>query len=88
MSCGSRELMLHTEITRASLVTSLRRLYLLRSGRSALEEVLSDNTHATADQKWKAWLEDEGRRRFGWSIFVSGSTHPDLQSPHACGSPF
>lgn len=71
MSCGSRELMLHTEISRASLVTSLRRLHLLRPGRSALEEVLSTNSRATADVKWKAWLEDEGRRRFGWSLFVS-----------------
>lgn len=74
MACGSRELMLHTEISRASLVTSLRRLHLLRPGRSALEQVLSDNAHATSEAKWKAWLEDEGRRRFGWSLFVSRTT--------------
>lgn len=73
ISCGSRELMLHTEISRASLVTSQRRLHLLRPGRSAVDDLLSDNPEPTVEEKWKAWLEDEGRRRLGWAIFVSVS---------------
>lgn len=64
--------MLHTEISRASLVTSIRRLHLLRPGRSALDDLMSENPKPKLKDKWKAWLEDEGRRRLGWAIFVSG----------------
>ncbi|KAI9634952.1 fungal-specific transcription factor domain-containing protein [Dioszegia hungarica] len=70
VACGSREMMLHAEISRCSLVTSLRRLHLLRPGRSASDDLLSKGGQPSIHDKWLAWVEDESRRRFGWGVYL------------------
>lgn len=62
---------LHAEISRGSLVTSRRRLNLLRPVRTAMEELLAKDRKPTNEERWKAYVEDEGKRRFGWGIYVS-----------------
>lgn len=63
--------MLHSEISRCSLVTSMRRLHLLRPGRSAIDDLIAKGVKPSIEDKWQAWIEDESTRRLGWAIFVS-----------------
>jgi len=68
IACGSREMFLHAEIMRSSITTTCRRLHLLRASKPV---DWSDST-IPAEDRWKTYIEDEGRRRLGWGIYVSG----------------
>lgn len=70
MACGSREMMLHGEISRASLCTTTRRLHLLRPGKTATEELYARERDPSVEDRYKAYLEDEGKRRLGWGAYV------------------
>ena len=70
VACGSREMFLHAEISRGSLVTMRWRLNVLHAGRSAMDELYSKERNPSVEDKWKAYIEDEGRRRFGWGIYA------------------
>jgi hypothetical protein len=67
IACGSREMFLHAEIMRSSITTTCRRLHLLRASKAV---DWSDST-IPAEDRWKTYIEDEGRRRLGWGIYVS-----------------
>ena len=67
IACGSREMFLHAEIMRSSITTTCRRLHLLRASKPV---DWSDST-IPAEDRWKTYIEDEGRRRLGWGIYVS-----------------
>lgn len=71
MACGSREMMLHGEISRASLCTTTRRLHLLRPGKTATEELYAKERNPSVEDRYRAYLEDEGKRRLGWGAYVS-----------------
>ena len=71
VGCGSREMFLHAEIARCSLVTMSRRLHLLRPGRTATEELYARDAAPSDDDRYRAFIEDEGKLRLGWGIFVS-----------------
>lgn len=36
-----------------------------------MEELLAKDRKPTNEERWKAYVEDEGKRRFGWGIYVS-----------------
>ena len=62
---------LHAEISRGSLVTARRRTNMLRAGPANVEEPLYKDTKANLEERYKAYVEDEGKRRLGWGIYVS-----------------
>ncbi|ORY25649.1 fungal-specific transcription factor domain-domain-containing protein [Naematelia encephala] len=65
LSCGSRELFLHSEISRCSLNTSRRRLHWLRTNRD--DSFKGGNS---VEDRWQVFIEEEGRKRVGWGIFL------------------
>lgn len=71
IACGSREMFLHAEIMRSSITTTCRRLHLLRATKLAMDDLMLKDPKAGPEERWKAYIEDEGRRRVGWGIFVS-----------------
>jgi len=82
IACGSREMFLHAEIMRSSITTTCRRLHLLRAGKAV------DWTDPTipAEERWKTYVEDEGRRRLGWGIYVSLSVMRVLTKASGCSN--
>lgn len=84
MACGSREMVLHGEISRASLCTTTRRLHLLRPGKTATEELFAKERNPSLEARYRAYVEDEGRRRMGWGACVSSASC--LLSRKAAGS--
>ena len=70
IGCGSREMFLHAEIARCSLVTMSRRLHLLRPGRTATEDLYAKDAAPSDEDRYRAFIEDEGKLRLGWGIFV------------------
>lgn len=69
--CGSSMLYQHAEISRGGLVTAARRMHLLRSNLSFVEELERRRTSITAEELHRAYVKDEERRRLGWGIYVS-----------------
>ncbi|OXG22537.1 hypothetical protein C361_03202 [Cryptococcus neoformans Tu259-1] len=67
--CGSREMFYHAEIFRCSLVTTCRRLHLLRGLDTATDELYKRTEHPSNEERYKAYLKDEGRRRLGWGVY-------------------
>lgn len=61
----------HAEIFRCSLVTTCRRLHLLRGLDTATDELYKMTEHPSNEERYKAYLKDEGRRRLGWGVYVS-----------------
>jgi len=70
VACGSREMFLHAEISRGSLTTMRRRTHMLRLG-SASDDGLMHDLKAPIEERYKAYVDDEGKRRLGWGIYVS-----------------
>ncbi len=68
IACGSRELYLHSEITRCSLVTACRRLHLLKA--TTTLPSTPDGTLLTPEERHRAYVEEEEKRRLGWGIYV------------------
>jgi len=66
---GSREMLVHSEISRGSLVTMSRRIHLLRSRNTGKAEDVRSNI--TVEERWQSFIEEEGARRLGWCIYVS-----------------
>lgn len=80
IACGSREMFLHAEIMRSSITTTCRRLHLLRATKAA---DWSDPA-TSLEERWKTYIEDEGRRRLGWGIYVSHTTRSKLIVASRC----
>lgn len=36
-----------------------------------MDELLAKDSKPSNEERWKAYIEDEGKRRFGWGIYVS-----------------
>jgi hypothetical protein len=71
--CGSRELYLHAEIMRCSLVTAARRLHLLRPAISPTTTPMG--TVLTTEERHRNYIEEEEKRRLGWGIYVRDSNY-------------
>ncbi|WVQ73151.1 hypothetical protein IAR50_002715 [Cryptococcus sp. DSM 104548] len=69
-SCGSREMFYHAEIFRCSIVTTCRRLHLLRGLDNATEELYRRKSNPNMEERYKAYLSDEKRRRLGWGVYL------------------
>ncbi|WVR06415.1 hypothetical protein IAU60_003446 [Kwoniella sp. DSM 27419] len=69
IACGSREMYYHAEIFRCSIATTCRRLSLLRGIGSAMDDLYAKDPEPTDVQRYKAYLEDETKRRLGWGIY-------------------
>jgi hypothetical protein len=69
--CGSRMLYQHAEISRGGLVTTARRMHLLRPSLSYVNELKRRRDTATPQELRRAYADDEERRRLGWGIYVS-----------------
>ncbi|ODN81756.1 hypothetical protein, variant [Cryptococcus amylolentus CBS 6039] len=69
-SCGSREMFYHAEIFRCSIVTTCRRLHLLRGLDTATEELYMKGSNPSVEERYKAYLSDERRRRLGWGVYL------------------
>ena len=41
-----------------------------------MDELMIKDPKAGPEDRWKAYIEDEGRRRLGWGIFVGPSPLP------------
>nr|KIR49784.1 hypothetical protein I312_00876 [Cryptococcus bacillisporus CA1280] len=67
--CGSREMFYHAEISRCSLVTTCRRLHLLRGLDTATEDLYKRKKHPSNEERYRAYLKDEERRRLGWGVY-------------------
>nr|XP_031864290.1 uncharacterized protein CI109_000203 [Kwoniella shandongensis]KAA5531362.1 hypothetical protein CI109_000203 [Kwoniella shandongensis] len=73
VACGSREMFYHAEIFRCSIVTTCRRLHLLRGLDSAMDELYARDPDPPIEARYKAYLEDESRRRLGWGVYLLDS---------------
>ncbi|WWC70866.1 uncharacterized protein I206_104818 [Kwoniella pini CBS 10737] len=73
IACGSREMYYHAEIFRCSIVTTCRRLHLLRGIGSAMNDLYAKEEFPTDDQRYKAYMEDETKRRLGWGVYYLDS---------------
>ncbi|WWC62694.1 uncharacterized protein I303_105291 [Kwoniella dejecticola CBS 10117] len=73
IACGSREMYYHAEIFRCSIVTTCRRLHLLRGIGSAMNDLHAREDFPTDDQRYKAYMEDETKRRLGWGVYYLDS---------------
>ncbi|WWC96211.1 hypothetical protein V866_003078 [Kwoniella sp. B9012] len=73
IACGSREMYYHAEIFRCSIVTTCRRLHLLRGIGSAMNDLYAREEFPTDDQRYKAYMEDETKRRLGWGVYYLDS---------------
>ncbi|KAK8858671.1 hypothetical protein IAR55_002900 [Kwoniella newhampshirensis] len=73
VACGSREMFYHAEIFRCSIVTTCRRLHLLRGLDSATDELYAKDPDPPVEARYKAYLEDESRRRLGWGVYLLDS---------------
>ncbi|WVQ80691.1 hypothetical protein IAT38_002796 [Cryptococcus sp. DSM 104549] len=70
VACGSREMFYHAEIFRCSIVTTCRRLHLLRGLDTAIDELYKREADPSVEERYRAYLEDEGRRRLGWGVYL------------------
>ncbi|WRT67886.1 uncharacterized protein IL334_004860 [Kwoniella shivajii] len=73
IACGSREMYYHAEIFRCSIVTTCRRLHLLRGIGSAMNDLYAKEENPTDEQRYKAYMEDETKRRLGWGVYYVDS---------------
>ncbi|WWC88487.1 uncharacterized protein L201_003398 [Kwoniella dendrophila CBS 6074] len=73
IACGSREMYYHAEIFRCSIVTTCRRLHLLRGIGSAMNDLYAREEFPTDEQRYKAYMEDESKRRLGWGVYYLDS---------------
>jgi hypothetical protein len=80
IACGSREMFLHAEIMRSSITTTCRRLHLLRSSKP----VDWSDSSLPVEDRWKTYIEDEGRRRLGWGIYVGHESRVALMIVAGC----
>jgi hypothetical protein len=73
--CGSRWLYQHAEISRGGLVTTARRMHLLRPSLSYVKELERRRDTATPQELRHAYAHDEERCRLGWGIYVRVVLH-------------
>ncbi|KAL1962696.1 hypothetical protein VTN77DRAFT_9240 [Rasamsonia byssochlamydoides] len=68
--CGSRMLYQHAEISRGGLVTTARRMHLLRPSLTFVKELERRRDTTTPEELRRAYADDEERRRLGWGIYL------------------
>ncbi|WVF68904.1 hypothetical protein IAT40_003677 [Kwoniella sp. CBS 6097] len=73
VACGSRELFYHAEIFRCSIVTTCRRLHLLRTIGSAMDDLYAKEERPSDEARYRAYLDDESKRRLGWAVYMLDS---------------
>lgn len=81
---GSSKLFQHAESTRSFLVAASKRLSLLRSGSSALQELKRTQAEPSENDIIGAQKQDDRMLRLGWCIYVSPQTVPSDTSDSRC----